>query len=275
MIQGGYTYLTTYQTCRRMFYFKYILRWESIEKNEKMIWGTVLHTMTGLMTYHYLVPGVKAIEMEKVYDEVIEKKGLTDTYLINAGWDLLTEWRENYLPQDKGYEVCFIDELIGFNVDGFLFYIKPDRVLYNRRTRQVKIFELKTTGYSLPIVMGKVRETDQSTAYIWGWNQRFPQTPAKSIIPEVMYANGKVRKTRRGDPVYRNKIELTRFENDLRMWVYEIKRRVANPDPRYFQRRWTCMEGSAFKCEYEPICSSVHKSGDIPPGYQERRINSE
>ena len=272
MNQGGYTYLTTYQTCRRMFYFRYVLRWESIEINEKMIWGSVLHAMTGLMTYHYLTPHAKAINLEKEYEAVVKSEGLTDVTLINQGWSLLSEWQDVYLPMDQGCEICFIDELIGFNVEGFLFYIKPDRVLYDRKRRLVKMFELKTTGYSLPVVMGKVRETDQATAYIWGWNKRFPQTPVKSLTPEVFYAKGNVIKIARGAPVFRNKIELARFENDLTLWIHEIRQRTDNPDPRYFQKRWTCMEGSAFKCEYAPICSQVHRTGHVPPGYKERRI---
>jgi hypothetical protein len=271
MNQGGYTYITTYQTCRRMFYFRYILRWESVEKNEKMIWGSILHAMTGLLTYNRLALH-RETDLRKEYDALIKSEGLTNTQLINAGWSLLTEWKETYLPMDDDCEVCLIDELVGFDIDGFLFYIKPDRVLFNRRTQMVKMFELKTTGYSLPVVMGKVRETDQSTAYIWGWNQRFPQTLVKYLIPEVLYAKGNVIRISRGDPIYRNQTELIRFENDLRLWISEITQRVNNPDPRYFQKRWTCMEGSAFKCEYASICPQVHDPGDIPPGFRLREI---
>lgn len=267
MLQGGYTFFSTYQTCQRQFYFRYIMRWESVVKNQKMAWGSTIHSMLSQLT---LNPNVNLVDL---YDEVSKEEGLTDTDMINRGWKLINMWIEDFLPSDQCYRPALMDELIGIDVEGFNFLIKPDRVLYDTQSNEVRIIETKTTMYSIKVVLANVQLTDQVTAYIWGWNKRFHEK-VKVVIPEILYSRGRVYEVKRGNPIYRTKAQLWRFEETLKSLIREItyKMQTDNPtDERWYPKKLSCTEGSNFKCDYVDICGNAFTNPDrVPPGFKRR-----
>lgn len=275
--QGGYSFFNTYHTCQRQFWFKYVLKWETEEKSEKMIWGNVIHRMRSLFAQESFDPSE---EWSPLFDKVVKEEGLSDADLINRAYQLLQMWIDLYWKEDQEWKGAYFDELMGIDIDGFLFLIKPDRVDYHSVRDEYRIIEVKTTQYSAGVILSNLQLTHQSTAYIWGWNQKFPERRISTVIPEVFYSRGKVYDVKRGTPVYRNAQQLNRFEQNLRFWIgeicYKLQSNEKYPDKSgaLFPRKFGCTEGSNFKCPYESICSStniVHNPEDPPMTFQVRK----
>ena len=258
--QGGYTFFDTYQTCQRAFWYRYVLRWEPEDKNAKMLWGNVIHRMRSLLAVPH-----EPESRSDMYDKVIKEEGLTiDADLVNRGWKLLSLWIDTYLEEDtKNWRPVFFDELLGIDIDGFNFLVKPDRVDYHPVKKEYRIIEIKATGYSAGVVLKDLSISDQVTAYIWGWNRKFPDRKINVVTPEVFYSRGQVYEVKRGSPIYRTDAQLGRFERDLKYWIGEIRYKLEairagqkNIDTSaYFPRRFSCMSGSKFTCAYQTICS--------------------
>jgi hypothetical protein len=269
MKQGGYTFFSTYQICQRQFYFKYVLRWELDAKNDKMKWGNVLHEALCQLTR----AGTGA-DVVQIYDTLCKEEDLHDVDLINRGMELLHIWIDEYLPIDLKKTWVTLDELMGVQIDDFLFLAKPDRVLFNREQGKVEIFEVKTTQYSVAVIMENLQRTDQTTAYIWAWNKLFPDKKVNSAIPEVLYSRGSVNRVERGTPIYRSDYDLHRFENVIKALIYEIKYKAEQKDPELFHHKVSCTEGSNFGCPYVDICRHKHTRTEPPIGFhlREREI---
>jgi len=260
--RGGYSMLTTYQKCQRAFWFRYVKRWIPTETNQKQAWGRVLHAVTGAITVD------PEQDLYNLYDSTVVLEGLTDTDLINRGFKLFQKWFEEIHPEDRNSSAVLIDQMLGVDVDGFEFLIKPDRVLFDRITNKHILFEIKTTGYSLDAVAGNLTQTDQVTGYLWGWNRKF-NTDLHEVIPEIFYSRGGVHRIERRAPIYRSTSDLLWFEEYLRYWCNEISYKLKSDAPEEsYPRCFSCTEGSNFKCDYQEICRITHEASGMPLGYK-------
>ena len=189
MLHISVSSLGDFMTCRRLYYYKRIRRYERNLYNKAFVVGRIVHM--GLS--HLLQKNPKAISLMQQYFKE-EKKKANDEFILDE--KQIKELNEQeyttvgmLTAYAKKYKAMLRDvTVIGNEVEGALqfgddvtFVIKMDNLI---RVRGKKILhELKTSKSITPEYVQMIRTDTQTAAYYHGYNNIFPD----SKIDEIMY----------------------------------------------------------------------------------------
>ncbi|KKL11250.1 hypothetical protein LCGC14_2547700 [marine sediment metagenome] len=193
---------------------------------------------------------------------------------FDRGIRMLNYWWDKWYSFDlENYEILEVEVQhslkLGPNND-FTFTLRPDRIMRNKRTQNVEIFEVKTTGWSIGKVFEKVERGSQATAYVWGLNKVHPEWNIRTVIPEILYNRGKVIDAKRPGIAYRSEGRLTIFEMGLYSTILEVTKRYKSLETYPWPLLFPPHENhcTLFGCEYTDVCEGNLKPGSVPPGFE-------
>lgn len=272
----GYSFLASYQDCKRRWYLGYGLSLTPESKAKALDFGDSIHE--GFKGYYasgrnpdMLIAGYKE-RMETLqpsYNPEYYAKDLARGYGLLATW--LKTWHE--------LDVCRYD-VIEFEVEHaiplpgspFSLTIKPDLFVYDRDTGEHYLFDHKTTSWSVGQAFSQVDAQDQATAYIWGMRKLGHRV--QGLIPDVLYNKGSVFKAERPGVVYRTDADLAEWENEASGLLGDLTQRMeAATSGVYPIRHLFPRNGSLcarYGCAFTDICRTQVTPGDLPIGFIRR-----
>jgi hypothetical protein len=277
--EKGFHFLESFKSCKRKWFFRFPLGLEPDRKPFQLIFGGAFHH--GKATFYSKQKVSSALAAFKEYVEFY-KKEVEDPkryipMMLARGPVMLEKWIRLLGRNDiRVYKILALEEVIEFRLpNGYLFTIKPDVVL--KGPGGVYIFDTKTSWYSSNLQSEQLETSDQTTAYIYGWNKKHPDQKAVGLVPDCISWN-----VNSSDP---EKIDctrsrlVTRSERELEEWALgtqsdlaDMASRVAAvkkfDDAGLFPRTTSYCLSYNRKCEYLDICRHRIKS-DIPEGFHE------
>lgn len=280
----GFHYISTFYSCLRKFFFKYVLKWVPDFTSPALSEGAAIHE--GIATFYQTGSVEKALqsaadaiaERRPFYeDDEKWKDGYVRVMLIVEGW--LKEWET--LTNVK-YKVLHVEEPREVLIPGsnYIMTIRPDVELEEISTGEVHVNDTKTSSYSMDSIYEGFTSSQQSTYYLAGL-RLLPEYQGKvlSAVPDAIYQRASVVKCERRINVYRSESEIKEFYIEVKAILDDMYDRVHNyqslctadwPNPltlnHFFPRCPTCDGGMAWKCEYKGICRHP-ATAQIPLGF--------
>ena len=194
---SGLSFYMTFVDCARKGYIKYINGLRPDIKSPPLIFGSAFHDAKKL----YWEGPFNANGMLEEFDSSLlaMKDEYEDSEKYNddlqRGHSMIDNWlfthhdenQDRYVPLavEQQYDI-----MIGPNED-FLFTIRPDVILKDKKFQKNIIMDTKSTGWSLDMVFKTNSLGDQLTAYIWGVSKAHPEWKIETAQIDCSYARGK------------------------------------------------------------------------------------
>lgn len=271
----GYHFYSTYLDCPRKWFIKYGLRLLPETTKRALIFGSALHTgletlyladdlsvakadITGYLTEHQL----DYTSMEAFQEDLARGPKMLESYFR----DVLPEEKEHYrlIGLEVPFEIPVGPEEIDYSIT-----VRVDKLLENK-AGEIVIGDYKTTGWGVPRAIQSFECSDQLTAYVFAVDKVYPQRCIGGFV-DVLYSRSSVFKSQRSEFIYRTKRELATFEQGFLSIMMEVTNKMRAfesgeyPDEFLFPRHGAFC--GLFGCEYQDICRTKVKPGDVPPGY--------
>ena len=267
---AGYHFYSTFKSCPRKWYLRYIIGWSPERLAAPLMLGIAIH-------HAFERYWKENADLEATFEGEFDRLGAAAVDLIKWGVDrkrgqlLLSTWkRTREAAERERYSVVAIEETHTVSMGDYGFTVRPDIVLYDRDNDRTVIRDTKTTGYSVDATVDSVKNGDQMTAYIWGWNATHPDQPAEFGLVDVLYNRGSVYRTEQSDPLYVTRYAQQLFALGMYGTILDLSYRVEalddTPHEMLFGR---CADMcSRWGCEYLEICRDRIRPGDrAPRGY--------
>ena len=272
---SGYHFYCLYHQCPFKWALKYVYGLLPVFTSVPLIKGGIVHDATEVyFTNNWDIKAATDSIKEGFAErtpEFADKSLIPD--LRNDAILMLKEWDNQFGYEKDLYKVVEVEKehtfKIGPNKD-FIFTVRMDRVMVSKETRFLEVRDTKTTGYSIGKSFQGADQEDQMTAYLWAAEKLWPKVVTKMVYLDILYKRGKVVKTERCGPIYRDKWDLGRFELELYGLINEVSQKYlaleSLPLPVLFPR---CgLVCSVFDCEYKDICRTPLKLGKKVIGFK-------
>lgn len=264
----GHHYISTYQSCPRQWFIKYILGLLPVHTASYLVLGKALHETaahyltTGFQPFgavaKWMIPCFKGLATD--LDPNTDPKVLCNT-LARMVRTAIPIWDDDL----RRFRVVAVeDELQPCLANGFRMTMRLDAVFEDKQTGAVWVSERKNTQSSDTGMMRSVANSDQVVAYTLGLkrtcSERYGLDPEKVLgaIPEVSYVKGAVKRTIVGDPIIPTQWQLDEYEARTIGLLSEIGNKLTLlaegvPAEVLFGRSPQVCSGF-LRCDYEPIC---------------------
>lgn len=264
---AGVHFLSDYQSCERYFYLRYVVGLMEATKADALTLGSCIHECLRIVHQENDVPKALA-HAASLENEQLRMEAVT----------MFEKYVNVELASDQeNYEILHSEELFEVPLkNGYIFTIKPDRIVRNRHSGRIVIIETKTTGWSVQETAKEVALNEQATAYIFGVLRCKPEYEAdlSGVVPEIFYHRQSVMNVTKMPLVTRTKRDLINFELGVISLLEEISQKLQPdnlsqyPDAYLFRRRLLhgCTKFGR-KCEYCEVCRMELKPGDSYPGF--------
>lgn len=275
---SGFHFYNLYLDCPRKWYLKYVNGLKPLVTSPPLLFGNAFHEAKAL----YWGKNFNADGMIKEFDKILGE--LKDQYEdvekykddLSRGHRMIDNWLFTWHDENQErYKVLEVEKeysiLIG--PDGnFIFTVRPDVILKDKKFGKNIIEDTKSTGWSLDMTFKTNELGDQLTSYIWALNKVHPEWKIETARIDCSYARGKKVESQRGLEVYRSKQDLATFELSLYGLILEVSQKYKSlskyPWPLLFPRNG----GQCYKynkpCEYAKICRMNIPIGTVPPGFK-------
>ena len=275
---AGYHFYSSYQDCPKKWFFKYIMGLLPYHTGPALIYGAAIHEAMEEYYNNMNEPNIREKmvicaqnHLDSRQDEF--KKPSDYQERILKAESMLNKWYDTWAEKDKlEWDVLEVEKQheikFGPN-DELLMTIRVDCLKRNKITREVAVFDAKTTSWSVCKAVQGCEQKDQMTAYIWGINKVYPELKCHVAIPDIIYQRGSVVKAERPVEIYRDQFDLNAFELEMYGLINEISQKVEDlknyPRPLLFPRHGAHCEN--YGCEYKDICRANIRMGDLPVGF--------
>lgn len=276
--EAGFHFLEAFKTCKRKWFIRYVLGIEPDRKPFQLIFGGCFHH--GKAVFYESGSQSKAItaykQAVKESRKEVEDPSRYLPMMLERGPLMLEKWIRMLGKNDlRIYKILALEKVLKVRLpNGYIFTIKPDVVVDS--SAGVYLFDTKTSWYSANLQSEQLEYGDQTSAYLYGWNQANPKKKAVGLVPDVIYWN-----LNTSDP---DKIEctrsrlVTRSDRELQEWVEGTMSDLTDMASRVRGLR-TFGEAATFPrttsyclsynriCEYADICR--RKKEGVPGGFHE------
>jgi hypothetical protein len=271
---AGYHFYYSYWSNPRNWYLHYVLGLKPRFTAPPLVFGAAIHEA---IAEYFLKKDIN--QAVRVFEE--EMTSRKEEYENQEKWEedfsrgpmMISDWYETWGEYDEeNHEILEVETPYGFWIgpdDAFYFTVRPDRVKKNKKTKIIRPFDTKTTGYSVTKAIQQVESEDQITAYIWALNRAHPDWNVKDAVADIMYNRKSKYDSVRSDPIYRTSLDQKIFELNIVGTIIEVTQKVkalkTYPWPLLFPRNGQL--SGLFGDPYESISRLDIKPGEIPPGF--------
>lgn len=278
---AGYHYYETFTQCPRKGYLRYILGLKPQYTSQHLIFGGAMHEAIGwYYTNRNGLPPNELIDgaQQKLHDEIVaqrEKYEKEEQFEENLekGEVMLNTWHNTWYQHDReNYELVEVEKQYNVYVgpnEEFIFTARPDRIMRDPLNGRYYVFDVKTTGWSVPGTYASVDCQDQMTSYLWILQRSHPDWVIAGAVPDIIYKRKSVVKAERPGLIYRSKDAIIQFEMGLYGKILEVSQKYQSlddfPAEVLFPRNGA--QCAKFGCEYNLICRT-HIRDDLPLGFE-------
>ena len=279
---AGYHFYWSYLNNPREWYLKYVIGLKPTYTAPALIQGGAMHHAWDV--YHRagmdagtLIPAftqeVEARRGEVESEEAFEK-------VMRVGSVMLDHWLFETAPQyAERFEVLESEQPYEFHIGpshSFLFTVRPDVIVRDKRTGRVHVVDRKTSSWGLQAPIKQAQCEDQITSYIWAMRKAHPDWNVQDAMIDVVF----VRENKTGmgspqacisDPIYRSKTALLIFELNIVGLIAEITQKVQAlrsgiPWPLLFgiDGRADGIFGSPY---HDLMRTDIRPTDPVPPGF--------
>lgn len=258
---GGGHFYDTFRSCPRKWFLKYVLGFKERTFAKALNYGSAVHEAFSEFYKDWNKDTLISVTLERI-DEARDKYfKLTDYQKDrNRAVDSLSKWYSRFGESDREtFEVVENEEEhVTALSNGVEYRIRPDRLLREKATNKVFIFDTKTTGVGLDRMFKKTAESDQPTGYtkiikpIYGDN-------FGGWITDCLYSRQSVHQCERSAPVLIDEDRSLLWEVGLMSDIedlttrYELYKEGKLPSEYLFPaRKGAC---SVWGCPYSSICN--------------------
>jgi CRISPR/Cas system-associated exonuclease Cas4 (RecB family) len=166
----SYSSLSSFETCRHMFYLTYIER-KNREQNAFADFGSFIHKICE----EYFGGNLEIEDMVEYYEKnysasVITPfppfpKGMAENY-YNSGLDFFAKF-PSYNIRRENYEILGIEDSFNTSFDDISLIIKPDLVLRNKKTQKVTLLDYKSSKKDDKKLVGYKHQLHMYAYFLW------------------------------------------------------------------------------------------------------------
>lgn len=271
--KAGFHMLESFKSCKRKWWFRYPLGIEPDRKPFQLVFGSSFHH--GKAVFYETKSEKRAIAAFKrslsESRHEIEEERKYYPMMLTRGPVMLSKWIRLLGKNDLlTYKILALEEVIEFKLpNGYLFTIKPDVVVEG--PQGVYLFDTKTSWFSPYLQSEQMETSDQTSAYIYGWNLKHPRKRAIGLVPDCIYWNVNSEdpekiQCNRSTLVTRTAVELEEWVqgamSDLADMASRVKTWKAGNEAARFPRTTSYCLSFNRKCEYIEICR--HRIQGVP-----------
>lgn len=270
---GGGHFYDTFKACPRKWYLKYIIGLKATTFAKALNYGSAVHEAFHEFYKDYQKDTLIGVTLTRL-TEARDKYLKADDYVKDRqrAIDSLTEWYSHYGESDKEtFEVVESEtERVITLQNGLEFRIRPDRLLRERKTGKVFIFDTKTTGRGLTHMFTKTEQSDQPTCYTVGIEPIFKEDFG-GWVTDCLYSRYSVHRSERSTPIIVDTYQKNLWEIGMMSEIEDLTNRYklllsGSYPPEYLfpPRKSAC---SVWGCPYSSVCSSKIEEGFNPVDY--------
>lgn len=260
---GGH-FISEYTDCPWKFFFKYVLGWSNIQNQVYFTRGQALHIaiesyLTKALTYN------EALYFPRYY--IMDKSIFNSPQESDQELDLVTAmmkaWLENYGESDPENYIEVeheIEHTIHLS-NGFPITVRMDRVVEEKSTKNLLIFDTKTTSQTMERMLQSFRLGTQGQTYMYAFKEIFKKEPAGIILDVI---RGRTLMAGPTVEVYRpplityDRYKLIQWEMNMIGILSEMTQKVKtyyeNPDMAEFLFYRNPGKCAVFGCPYSDLC---------------------
>lgn len=257
---GGGHFYDLFRSCPRKWFFKYVLGLKERNTGKALIYGSAVHEAFSEFYKDWNKDTLIQCALERLEESRDKYFKLMDYQRDkNRAVDSLTMWYSQFGQYDR--ETFDIleneEEHVGTLANGLEFRIRPDRVMREKSTGNVYIFDTKTTGVGVEKMFEKTEKSDQPTCYTKFIKPLYGDQ-FSGWITDCLYSRQSVHRCDRSLPVVVDDDRLNTWELGLmsdiedltnRYWLYKNGQL---PSTYLFPpRKGAC---SVWGCPYSDIC---------------------
>lgn len=258
--------------------YQYIFGLEPDRLPFQIIFGGLFHSSKA--EFYRTGSSAKAVkilkEEAKEARDHVEDPSRYGPFMLLRGPKMIEKWIRVIGNNDlKVYKILAVEKIISVVLpNGYRFTMKPDVVL--KGPSGVYLFDSKTSWYSANLQAEQLETSDQTTAYLYGWNHAHPKQKAIGLVPDCIYWSvntedpEKIECTR-SKLVTRSERELKEWEegtiSDLMDMASRVRALKKAGDAATFPRTTSYCLSYNRLCEYINICR--HRIEGVPPGFHE------
>lgn len=258
---GGGHFYDTFRACPRKWFLKYVLGFKERTFGKALNYGSAVHEAFSEFYKDWNKDTLISVTLQRI-DEARDKYCKLIDYQNdkNKAVDSLTEWYSRFGVSDKEtFDVVENEqEHVGTLTNGLEFRIRPDRIMREKRTGNVYIFDTKTTGMGIVNMFNKTANSDQPTGYTKFIKPKYGDN-FKGWITDCLYSRQSRHQCERSTPVTIDKDRELLWEVGLMSDIEDLTNRYElyktgefPPEYLFPPRRVAC---STWGCPYQSICN--------------------
>jgi len=233
--EAGLHYWNSFNDCKRYFFFRYVMGWESSFLAPPLLMGGAFHD--GKAKWYETGDAKAAVgefrdSLRAGADRIESKADLQS--IATRGETLLKLWIDHYGEDDlERYKILGVEkELTARLPNGFRITVRLDALVEDNAGR-ARILESKTGSFSYNLTEINVRVGDQATVQIYAVRQLMPKLNLIGVEPDIAYWNKGKHATedsiiiKRADYVMRSSDDLRDFELYTQDTLIDIAQRTA------------------------------------------------
>jgi hypothetical protein len=285
--QAGFHMLNAYQCCAWAWYLRYVLGLEASHKSKFLSFGTAMHAAMQAY-YEALRDGTLLDQGDFVSAGLTSLAEAKSAYAKPDDFDadrerlprMLTTWYGEWAQRDaEDFDVLAVEEEIVFALPFDLrMTVRPDVVLRDRLTKGIFALEHKSTSKGVAAMAHSVAMSLQVDAQLLGLRSHFDLADSRlaiGIVPNILYQRQSVVKAERPAPLSRSPRELAESALNFAGLFRELGAKCERletssifaenlPESQFPRNGAWCGQ---MNCEYEAICRSRLKPGEVPIGF--------
>lgn len=270
---GGGSFYGLFSACPRKWAIKYILGFKEKALSRALIYGSAIHE--GMEVFY------QTYNKKSMIDRTLEYLHQHSSNYINPSdytkdllkvEDSLEYWYDKYGQFDlEKYELLGNETKIPLTLEnGLIFNLRPDRIMRERSTGFVYVFDTKTSGVSIPFTVRRIANSDQPQGYLAGVKPLYP-TEFRGWITDIIIATRGLKYD-----AFRP-VPLEYDEYALKLWEYSLMSQIEDLTGRYMllkdggsieflfpYRKSAC---SVYACPYQDICNKNLSLESNPEDY--------
>lgn len=270
---GGGHFYDTFRSCPRKWFLKYVLGLKERTFAKALNYGSAVHEAFSEFYKDWNKDTLIDVTLQRI-DESRDKYYKLIDYQNdrNRAVDSLTAWYSRFGVSDKEtFDVVENEEEhVSTLSNGVEFRIRPDRIMREKKTGNVYIFDTKTTGVGLDKMFNKTAFSDQPTMYSKVMKPKFGDN-FSGWITDCLYSRRSVHQCERSTPVIIDEDRTLTWElgfmSDIEDLTnrYELYKEGKLPSSYLFPaRKGAC---SVWGCPYSSVCHVALNEGINPSDY--------
>jgi len=258
---GGGHFYDTFRSCPRKWFIKYVLGFQGRTFAKALNYGSAVHEAFSEFYKDWKKETLLDVALTRIDESRDKYFNLSDYQKDkNRAIDSLNVWYSQFGESDKEtFDIVENEqEHVMSLANGFELRIRPDRLLREKKTGKLYVFDTKTTGVGIDRMFDKTVRSDQPTMYSKGIKSIYKEEDFGGWITDCLYSRMSKHVCERSTPVLVDEVRSNLWEMGIMSDIedltnrYKLYKEGTLPSEYLFPpRKGAC---SVWGCPYSSIC---------------------